>query len=182
MPFKGSHLMMQRTWWLTPKNIFFLTERERPYTSSKKSHGAQPGASSQDPHHQVQATGLLLLAGLLPKQRAAVWGWDIPCWDLFHRSTAAQGKKPLQPKLDAAKRKWTSSLGTRPAPGPSDMVPPMVPPPEMRGLRPGFQGWPNSNWKETEVHLVPQLQSCIHSGMEWPCTRKQDPSSKTACH
>ena len=108
---------------LSLKIPLFLTQKERSDTSSRKNHGTQPEVSSQDPHHQIQGAGLLLLAGSLPKQRAAVWGWDISCRDLFHRSATSQGKKPLQPKLDAAKGEWNSPPGTYPAPGPSDYLP-----------------------------------------------------------
>lgn len=108
---------------LSLKIPLFLTQKERSDTSSRKNHGTQPAVSSQDPHHQIQGAGLLLLVGSLPKQRAAVWGWDIPCRDLFHRSAAPQGKKPLQPKLDAAKGEWNSPPGTCPSPGPSDCLP-----------------------------------------------------------
>ena len=31
----------------------------------------------------------------------------------------------------------------------------MVLPTERMGLKPGFQGWPKPNWKETEIHLIP---------------------------
>lgn len=159
---------------LSLKIPLFLTQKERSDTSSRKNHGTQPAVSSQDPHHQIQGAGLLLLAGSLPKQRAAVWGWDIPCRDLFHRSAAPQGKKPLQPKLDAAKGEWNSPPGTCPAPGPSDCLPWYFP---LKGWAWNlvFRAGPNQTGRRLKFIWSPQLQCCIHSGMERLYTRKQDP-------
>ena len=105
---QGFHPTMQKIDGSSLKISLFLTKRGRPFTFSKESHGTQPGASNPNLCHQAQGTGLLLLAGSLPKKRRAIWGWDVSCWHLFHRSTAAQGQEPLQPKLDTPQGKWDS--------------------------------------------------------------------------
>lgn len=93
--------------------------------------------------------------------------------ETFPAEVSSIGLELLKGK-DLSSLKWKRPKVSEPSPrhNPGPCEAPMVAPPTERrvGLRPGFQGWPKPNWKQSEIHLVLGLQCCILRGIERPCT------------